>query len=159
MRPTKYIVFAVAEDTGDPGDLVVDVVLRIAGAAGAEVFEEKHRGKGFVVRRMFADVDADIYVLVDGDATYDAPSVCRMIERLIDGQLDMVVGTRVDHDKADSFAEAAAKNMAAMQPIPRAGRTDDIAKAAVFLASDEAGYMTGQVLNVDGGLSLGAAGV
>jgi hypothetical protein len=44
-------------------------------------------------------VDADIYVLVDGDATYDAPSARRMIERLIDGQLDMVVGTRVDHDK------------------------------------------------------------
>jgi glycosyltransferase involved in cell wall biosynthesis len=71
----------------------------IARAAGAEVFGEKHRGKGFVVRRMFADVDADIYVLVDGDATYDAPSVRPMIARLIDGQLDMVVGTRVDHDK------------------------------------------------------------
>jgi glycosyltransferase involved in cell wall biosynthesis len=76
-----------------------DKTAEIAGAAGAEVFEEKHRGKGFVVRRMFADVDADIYVLVDGDATYDAPSARRMIERLIDGQLDMVVGTRVDHDK------------------------------------------------------------
>src|SRR5262245_7375167 len=76
-----------------------DKTAEIAGAAGAKVFEEKHRGKGFVVRRMFADVDADIYVLVDGDATYDAPSVCRMIERLIDGQLDMVVGTRIDHDK------------------------------------------------------------
>jgi glycosyltransferase involved in cell wall biosynthesis len=71
----------------------------IARAAGAKVFEEKHRGKGFVVRRMFADVDADIYVLVDGDATYDAPSVRRMIDRLIDGQLDMVVGSRVDKDK------------------------------------------------------------
>ena len=76
-----------------------DKTAEIARAAGAEVFEEKHRGKGFVVRRMFADVDADIYVLVDGDATYDAPSVRRMIGRLIDGQLDMVVGTRVDHDK------------------------------------------------------------
>ena len=76
-----------------------DKTAEIARAAGAEVFEEKHRGKGFVVRRMFADVDADIYVLVDGDATYDAPSVCRMIGRLIDGQLDMVVGTRVDHGK------------------------------------------------------------
>ena len=76
-----------------------DKTAEIARAAGAEVFEEKHRGKGFVVRRMFADVDADIYVLVDGDATYDAPSVRRMIGRLIDGQLDMVVGTRVDHGK------------------------------------------------------------
>ena len=76
-----------------------DKTAEIARAAGAKVFEEKHRGKGFVVRRMFADVDADIYVLVDGDATYDAPSASRMIERLIDGQLDMVVGIRVDHDK------------------------------------------------------------
>ena len=67
-----------------------DKTAEIARAAGAEVFEEKHRGKGFVVRRMFADVEADIYVLVDGDATYDAPSVRRMIERLIDGQLDML---------------------------------------------------------------------
>jgi len=76
-----------------------DKTAEIARGAGAEVFDEKHRGKGFVVRRMFADVDADIYVLVDGDATYDAPSVRRMIGRLIDGRLDMVVGTRVDHDK------------------------------------------------------------
>ena len=76
-----------------------DRTAEIARAAGAKVFEEKHRGKGFVVRRMFADVDADIYVIVDGDATYDAPSARRMIERLIDSQLDMVVGSRVDKDK------------------------------------------------------------
>lgn len=77
-----------------------DKTAAIARAAGAKVFQEKHRGKGFVVRRMFADVDADIYVLVDGDATYDAPSARLMIERLIEGQLDMVVGSRVDQDKA-----------------------------------------------------------
>jgi glycosyltransferase involved in cell wall biosynthesis len=77
-----------------------DRTAEIARTAGASVFQEKHRGKGFVVRRMFADVDADIYVLVDGDATYDAPSARRMIERLIDGQLDMVVGSRVDKDRA-----------------------------------------------------------
>jgi glycosyltransferase involved in cell wall biosynthesis len=76
-----------------------DKTAAIARAAGAEVFEEKHRGKGFVVRRMFADVDADIYVLVDGDATYDAPSAGRMIKRLLDGRLDMVVGSRVDQEK------------------------------------------------------------
>ena len=76
-----------------------DRTAEIARAAGAQVFEEKHRGKGFVVRRMFADVDADIYVLVDGDATYDAPSARRMIERLIAGRLDMVVGSRVDKEK------------------------------------------------------------
>src|SRR5215475_3919591 len=77
-----------------------DRTAEVAAAAGALVRRELHQGKGNVIRRMFADVDADIYVLVDGDATYDAPSVRRMIGRLIDGQLDMVVGTRVDHDKA-----------------------------------------------------------
>jgi len=52
------------------------------------------------VRRMFADVDADIYVLVDGDATYDAPSAPRMIEKLANDHLDMVVGQRIDQAEA-----------------------------------------------------------
>ena len=47
----------------------------VAAQAGAVVRREAHQGKGHVVRRMFTDVEADIYVLVDGDATYDAPSV------------------------------------------------------------------------------------
>ena len=51
-----------------------DRTVEVARAAGAVVRREPHQGKGHVVRRMFADVDADIYVLVDGDATYDAPS-------------------------------------------------------------------------------------
>ncbi len=72
----------------------------VARSAGAEVFQEKHRGKGFVVRRMFSDVEADIYVLVDGDATYDASSVHPMIERLLEERLDMVVGCRVDREQA-----------------------------------------------------------
>ena len=71
-----------------------------AAAAGAEVFQERHQGKGFVVRRMFTDVEADIYVLVDGDATYHAPSVRAMIERLLSERLDMVVGNRIDQDEA-----------------------------------------------------------
>ena len=75
-----------------------DNTAKVAHAAGAEVFHETRQGKGFVVRRMFADVNADIYVLVDGDATYDAPSVRRMIGRLLEKQLDMVVGARVDRD-------------------------------------------------------------
>ena len=75
-----------------------DNTARVARAAGAEVLHEARQGKGFVVRRMFADVDADIYVMVDGDATYDAPSVRRMIGRLLEKQLDMVVGARVDRD-------------------------------------------------------------
>jgi glycosyltransferase involved in cell wall biosynthesis len=71
-----------------------------ARAAGAEVFQEKHQGKGFVVRRMFTDIEADIYVLVDGDATYDAPSAPAMIERLLNDRLDMVVGNRIHHEEA-----------------------------------------------------------
>ena len=77
-----------------------DDTATVARAAGAEVFREKHQGKGFVVRRMFTDVEADIYVLVDGDATYDAPSARAMIARLLDERLDMVVGARVDSDKS-----------------------------------------------------------
>jgi glycosyltransferase involved in cell wall biosynthesis len=71
-----------------------------ARAAGAEVFQEKHQGKGFVVRRMFTDIEADIYVLVDGDATYDAPSANAMIERLLADRLDMVVANRIDSEAA-----------------------------------------------------------
>ncbi len=71
-----------------------------ANAAGAEVFQEKRQGKGFVVRRMFTDVEADIYVLVDGDATYDAPSAPAMIERLLADRLDMVVANRIDQEQA-----------------------------------------------------------
>jgi len=77
-----------------------DDTAAIAAAAGAQVRYERHQGKGHVVRRMFADVEADVYVLVDGDATYDAPSAPAMVERLLAEQLDMVVGARVDRDDA-----------------------------------------------------------
>jgi glycosyltransferase involved in cell wall biosynthesis len=77
-----------------------DNTAAIARAAGAEVFEEKHQGKGFVVRRMFTDVEADIYVLVDGDATYDASSVNVMIARLLEERLDMVVANRVHREQS-----------------------------------------------------------
>ncbi|MDB5500366.1 MAG: glycosyl transferase [Tardiphaga sp.] len=73
-----------------------DNTIEVAHAAGAQVRCERHQGKGHVVRRMFADVEADIYVLVDGDATYDAASAPLMIERLIADRLDMVVAHRVD---------------------------------------------------------------
>src|SRR6476469_7262820 len=72
----------------------------IAREAGAIVRSERRQGKGHVVRRMFADIEADIYVLVDGDATYDAPSASRMIERLLADRLDMVVADRVDQETA-----------------------------------------------------------
>lgn len=69
-----------------------------AAEAGAVVRRESHQGKGHVVRRMFADVEADIYVLVDGDATYHAPSVGKMLAKLLDDRLDMVVSARVDKE-------------------------------------------------------------
>src|SRR5215472_3075584 len=77
-----------------------DRTVAVARAAGAQVRSERRQGKGHVVRRMFADVDADVYVLVDGDATYDAPSAPRMIEKLVSERLDMVVGLRVDQEQA-----------------------------------------------------------
>src|SRR5216683_3060713 len=77
-----------------------DGTAEVARAAGALVRRELHQGKGNVVRRMFADVDAEIYVLVDGDATYDAPSARAMIARLREDRLDMVVAARVDHEQA-----------------------------------------------------------
>jgi glycosyltransferase involved in cell wall biosynthesis len=77
-----------------------DNTAQAARAAGAEVFQENHQGKGFVVRRMFTDIEADIYVLVDGDATYDAPSASAMIERLLTDRLDMVVANRIDSEQA-----------------------------------------------------------
>jgi len=65
-----------------------------AAAAGAVVRREMLQGKGNVIRRMFADIDADIYVLVDGDGTYDPASAVRMIDRLLDDDLDMVNAAR-----------------------------------------------------------------
>jgi len=72
-----------------------DRTREVAAAAGAIVRREPRRGKGNVVRRMFGDVDADVYVLVDGDGTYDADSAPMMVKHLTDRQLDMVCGSRV----------------------------------------------------------------
>ena len=73
----------------------IDQTVAKARAAGAEIGRENRQGKGHVVRRMFADVDADIYVLVDGDDTYHASSVGKLISTLVTNQLDMVNGARV----------------------------------------------------------------
>jgi glycosyltransferase involved in cell wall biosynthesis len=72
----------------------------VAQAAGAIVRREPLRGKGNVVRRMFADIEADIYVLVDGDDTYDAASAPALIQRLIEDSLDMVNGAREEKSEA-----------------------------------------------------------
>ena len=77
-----------------------DRTVERAKAAGAVVRQEPLRGKGNVVRRMFADVEADVYVLVDGDGTYDAAAAPQLVERLIDEQLDMVNASRVTDQAA-----------------------------------------------------------
>lgn len=79
-----------------------DATVETATAAGAVVRGERKQGKGNVVRRMFADIDADAYVLLDGDATYDAASAPAMVERLLTERLDMVVGCRV-HTAAEAY--------------------------------------------------------
>lgn len=71
-----------------------DETAAVATTAGAIVRTERMQGKGHVVRRMFADVDADIYVMADGDATYDGTAAPGLVKRLIDENLDMVVGAR-----------------------------------------------------------------
>lgn len=71
-----------------------DGTIDAARAAGAEVRSERMQGKGHVVRRMFADIEADVYVMADGDATYDASAAPAMVRMLLDDRLDMVVGAR-----------------------------------------------------------------
>jgi len=77
-----------------------DRTCEVAAAAGAIVRKETLQGKGNVVRRMFADIDADIYLMCDGDVTYDAASAPALIDKLIGENLDMVVGCRVDKEVA-----------------------------------------------------------
>jgi glycosyltransferase involved in cell wall biosynthesis len=71
-----------------------DGTVAAAAAAGAIVRTERMQGKGHVVRRMFADVEADIYVMADGDSTYEAAAAPALVARLLDERLDMVVGAR-----------------------------------------------------------------
>jgi glycosyltransferase involved in cell wall biosynthesis len=77
-----------------------DKTIQVATAAGAIVRSETLQGKGNVVRRMFADIDADIYLMCDGDITYDAASAPALIAKLVDDNLDMVVGCRIDSEAA-----------------------------------------------------------
>jgi len=76
-----------------------DNTASVAREAGAIVRREPLQGKGHVVRRMFSDIEADVYVMVDGDATYDAAAAPRLVSRLIETQADMVVGARVTQEK------------------------------------------------------------
>lgn len=81
-----------------------DGTSEVARAAGAQVFHVGLQGKGNVVRRMFADIDADIYIMTDGDATYDMTHVRDHIELLVEKGHDMVVGCRKDeHSEAKTY--------------------------------------------------------
>jgi hypothetical protein len=90
----RALVYVYDNDSSDTTGL-------IARDAGAVVRHVRRRGKGNVVRRMFADIEADVYVLVDGDGTYHAPSARGMVGVLVERQLDMVVGVR---EAADGLA-------------------------------------------------------
>jgi glycosyltransferase involved in cell wall biosynthesis len=79
-----------------------DRTREVAAEAGAVVRAERQQGKGHVVRRMFADIDADVYVMADGDLTYDPKSAPAMVDLLLAEQFDMVVGTR-RHDEKDAY--------------------------------------------------------
>jgi len=77
-----------------------DQTVARASAAGAVVRSETRQGKGNVVRRMFADIEADIYVLVDGDDTYDAGASPRMIKQMISDGADLLTARRIHTDAA-----------------------------------------------------------
>lgn len=93
-----------------------DDTAAVARAAGALVRHEPTPGKGGVVRRMFADVDADVYVIVDGDATYDAERAPEMVSMLVDGGLDMVTAVR-EHDEAAAYRRGHAAGNRAFNAI------------------------------------------
>jgi glycosyltransferase involved in cell wall biosynthesis len=79
-----------------------DRTAEVARAAGAIVRTERQQGKGHVVRRMFADVEADVYVMADGDLTYDPAAAPAMVDLALTEQLDMVVGTR-QHEAKEAY--------------------------------------------------------
>lgn len=80
-----------------------DRTAEVAREAGAIVTFVELKGKGNVVRRMFADVEADIYLMADGDETYDASAVGKLVNKLVDDNLDMVVGCRVDEGESENY--------------------------------------------------------
>ncbi len=84
-----------------------DNTAEVARTAGAQVIVERRAGKGNVVRRMFAEVDADVYLMCDGDGTYDAASAPQLIKAVTDDQMDMVIGARANiHQEAHRVGHA-----------------------------------------------------
>lgn len=82
-----------------------DKTADIARDLGAVVIDVKEKGKGNVVRRIFADVDADIYIMADGDATYDSEAAPDLIAKLVSERLDMVVGCRADNGELANYRQ------------------------------------------------------
>lgn len=84
-------------------NLSTDNTAVAAAEAGAQVRIERQKGKGNVVRRAFADIDADVYLMIDGDDTYDASAAPGMIETLLDGPYDQVLGCRIDDPNSSAY--------------------------------------------------------
>ena len=82
-----------------------DQTAPLAKTAGATVFYERRQGKGYVTQAMFRQVDADAYVIVDGDNTYPSGEVHRLLEPIFSGQADMVVGSRLHADSRSEFKQ------------------------------------------------------
>ena len=80
-----------------------DQTANVAEQAGAIVRHETRKGKGNVVRRMFADIDADIYIMADGDGTYEAKAAPKLIQSLIDNHADMIIGARAKEAGDDLY--------------------------------------------------------
>jgi glycosyltransferase involved in cell wall biosynthesis len=80
-----------------------DKTVELAERAGAVVRYERRQGKGFVVQRMFREIEADVYVMVDGDSTYPPAEVWKLIEPVINQQADMVVGSRLMSESSSEF--------------------------------------------------------
>jgi len=80
-----------------------DRTAEVAKAAGAQVFRERRQGKGYVVQAMFNQVEADVYVMVDGDGTYPAAAVHSLIEPVVLGEADMVIGSRLHSTSHSDF--------------------------------------------------------
>jgi glycosyltransferase involved in cell wall biosynthesis len=80
-----------------------DGTARVAAEAGAIVHNERRQGKGFVIQSMFRKIDADIYVMIDGDGTYPAATVHRLLEPVLQAEADMVVGSRLHPSSRSSF--------------------------------------------------------
>jgi glycosyltransferase involved in cell wall biosynthesis len=136
LVPCHNEVHTIAKVVGDfhsalPGATIYvydnnssDGTVEAAESAGALVYREFRLGKGHVVRRMFSDIEADIYVVVDGDSTYHAPSAATMIAKLIRDRLDMVVAIRLDcEDSAYRFGHRTGNRLLAGLIAHMFGRT------------------------------------